>query len=63
MVVGPEGGFSDLEIQFLLDLGFQPLFLGPRVLRTENAALFALGAVQILLQEKKTWRLTEPATS
>jgi len=39
---GPEGGLSDAEEQLALDLGFQPVTLGPRVLRSETAALAAL---------------------
>jgi 16S rRNA (uracil1498-N3)-methyltransferase len=59
LVVGPEGGFTAEEVAFLTDRGFLPLYLGPRVLRTETAAVFALGAVQILLQERGTWQLTD----
>jgi len=56
LVVGPEGGFAEAEVSLLADRGFRPLYLGPRVLRTETAAVFALGAVQILLQERGSWR-------
>lgn len=59
LVVGPEGGFTAEEVAFLRDRGFLPLYLGPRVLRTETAAVFALGAVQILLQERGSWQPTE----
>jgi len=62
LVVGPEGGFSDDEVHLLQTLGFRPLYLGPRTLRTESAALFALGAVQILIQEHQSWRSTSTLT-
>jgi 16S rRNA (uracil1498-N3)-methyltransferase len=48
LLVGPEGGLSNLE-QKLADLsGFVPLSLGPRILRTETAALAALATLQSL---------------
>ncbi|MDR2423055.1 MAG: 16S rRNA (uracil(1498)-N(3))-methyltransferase, partial [Deltaproteobacteria bacterium] len=42
ILIGPEGGFSDLEKADLSELGFWPVALGPRILRTETAALAAL---------------------
>ena len=39
---GPEGGLSVAEEQAAIAQGFQPLTLGPRVLRAETAALAAL---------------------
>jgi 16S rRNA (uracil1498-N3)-methyltransferase len=46
LMAGPEGGFSALEEQAALLSGWTPLRLGPRVLRTETAALAAVAAVQ-----------------
>jgi 16S rRNA (uracil1498-N3)-methyltransferase len=48
LLVGPEGGWSDDEIEAALSSGFLPLALGPRVLRTETAAVAALAALQAL---------------
>lgn len=48
LLVGPEGGFSEREIDVATHVGFQPLSLGPRVLRTETAPLAALAAIQSL---------------
>jgi 16S rRNA (uracil1498-N3)-methyltransferase len=45
---GPEGGVSDRERHDALRAGFTPLRLGPRILRTETAALAALAAIQTL---------------
>jgi 16S rRNA (uracil1498-N3)-methyltransferase len=39
---GPEGGLSASEEQLAVDRGFVPVSLGPRVLRSETAALVAL---------------------
>ncbi|MCL6263527.1 16S rRNA (uracil(1498)-N(3))-methyltransferase [Craterilacuibacter sp. RT1T] len=46
LMAGPEGGFSGQEEQAALASGWTPLRLGPRVLRTETAALAAVAAVQ-----------------
>ena len=46
VLVGPEGGFSDSEYEDAAIVGFQPVSLGPRVLRTETAAVAALALLQ-----------------
>lgn len=46
VVIGPEGGFSDREIAFATTQNFAALQLGPRILRTETAAVVALCALQ-----------------
>jgi 16S rRNA (uracil1498-N3)-methyltransferase len=46
MVVGPEGGFSEKEIQFAIRHQFQPLSLGPSILRTETAVTVALSILR-----------------
>ena len=46
-VVGPEGGFTDSEIAATKEAGFIDIKLGPRVLRTETAALTVLSALQL----------------
>ncbi len=46
LLVGPEGGFSELEVAQLLDQSFTGLRLGPRILRTETATLAALSVLQ-----------------
>ena len=43
---GPEGGFSDDEVDFVTRQGFTPVGLGPRVLRTETAPLAACALLQ-----------------
>ncbi len=48
LVAGPEGGFEPDEIAALSAAGAIPVRLGPRVLRTETAALAALAVMQAL---------------
>lgn len=48
LVVGPEGGLSERERDLALSRGCEPVALGPRVLRTETAALAALAAIHAL---------------
>jgi 16S rRNA (uracil1498-N3)-methyltransferase len=45
---GPEGGLSGAEEDLALASGFVPVTLGPRVLRSETAALAALAALTAL---------------
>ena len=47
LVIGPEGGFSDREVELTTQAGFVAVQLGPRVLRTETAALTAISALQL----------------
>jgi 16S rRNA (uracil1498-N3)-methyltransferase len=46
VLTGPEGGFSPAEKDAAERAGFSQLRLGPRILRTETAALVALSVVQ-----------------
>lgn len=46
LLIGSEGGLSEEEIEMTLQHGFTEILLGPRVLRTETAALTAITALQ-----------------
>jgi 16S rRNA (uracil1498-N3)-methyltransferase len=46
-IIGPEGGLNDQEIEQTNNAGYQDVLLGPRVLRTETAALTLLTALQV----------------
>ena len=46
VLIGPEGGFSDRECDDAAAAAFTAVSLGPRVLRTETAAVAALAIVQ-----------------
>jgi 16S rRNA (uracil1498-N3)-methyltransferase len=48
LLIGPEGGLSEREIDQALVQNFKALTLGPRVLRTETAPVAAISLVQYL---------------
>lgn len=48
LLIGPEGGFSDREYGDARAAGFDAVSIGPRILRTETAAVAALTIVQAL---------------
>jgi 16S rRNA (uracil1498-N3)-methyltransferase len=48
LLVGPEGGLSENERNLAVRVGFRGMKLGPRILRTETAALVALSVMQSL---------------
>jgi len=47
LLIGPEGGLSNTEVQHAKDHGFIGLKLGPRILRTETATAAALSVVNL----------------
>jgi 16S rRNA (uracil1498-N3)-methyltransferase len=49
LVIGPEGGLSDSENEYAISKGFIPIKLGPRILRTETAAIAAISILQYQL--------------
>jgi 16S rRNA (uracil1498-N3)-methyltransferase len=54
LLIGPEGGFSDMEREMLRALPFVTAIpLGPRILRADTAAVAALAVVQAVLGD---WR-------
>ena len=48
VVIGPEGGLNESEIESMKDAGFKSASLGPRIMRAETAAVSALVLVQYL---------------
>ena len=50
IIIGPEGGFSDTEIKAARKAGVQTVSLGPRILRTETAALVLVAQILFYLE-------------
>ena len=46
LLIGPEGGFNEPEITDALNKGFSAIKFGPRILRTETAAIAAIAILQ-----------------
>jgi 16S rRNA (uracil1498-N3)-methyltransferase len=51
LLIGPEGGFTEEEVALARDRGAVPIGLGPRVLRTETAAVVAAALILYELGE------------
>ena len=51
LVIGPEGGLSDDEVECMKKAGFKPAFLKTNILRAETAALYAAACTQMILTE------------
>jgi 16S rRNA (uracil1498-N3)-methyltransferase len=49
LLIGPEGGLTDLETNSAVSAGFKRVRLGPRILRTETAPIAALSIIQYLM--------------
>lgn len=47
LLIGPEGGFSDAELLLAEKSGFLMTSLGPRILRTETAAMAMIAGMQV----------------
>ncbi|MBI4498389.1 MAG: 16S rRNA (uracil(1498)-N(3))-methyltransferase [Chloroflexi bacterium] len=45
LVIGPEGGFAEREVEAAVAAGALPVSLGPRILRAETAGLVAAAAI------------------
>lgn len=59
LLIGPEGGFSDGETDFLRTAGFFPVYLQTNILRAETAAIYAIGAIQTILREQGKWQIAQ----
>ena len=59
LLVGPEGGFSPEEAARVMEKGGESVSLGPRILRTETAAIAAMCAVQYELGDMGVFSQTE----
>lgn len=50
VLIGPEGDFTNDEVQSALNAGFTPVSLGKSILRVETAGIFVCSLVQIINQ-------------
>lgn len=50
--IGPEGGFSEAEIDAAMQAGMKPVTLGKRILRTETAGMALLSILMYHLEEE-----------
>ena len=50
VMIGPEGDFSEKEVELAVENGFMPVSFGERRLRTETAGVFAVAAVNVINQ-------------
>ena len=48
LAIGPEGDFSDYEVDSLTEKGFIPVSIGKRILRAETAAISAISSVRLV---------------
>lgn len=60
VATGPEGGWTEAEVRAALDQGFQPVSLGPQILRAVTAPLAALA---ILTAVRAVQTKAEPLSS
>jgi len=51
LIVGPEGGFDEGEVNLLVEHGFTPVSLGKRILRVETAAIYGLSVISYTLDK------------
>lgn len=51
VVIGPEGGMSAEEVQAMAAQGCKPVTLGPRILRTETAAITSVAMLMCLFEQ------------
>ncbi|MEI8204550.1 MAG: 16S rRNA (uracil(1498)-N(3))-methyltransferase [Bacteroidota bacterium] len=52
ILIGPEGDFTEKEINFAFENNYKPISLGESRLRTETAALYACTCINLLNQMK-----------
>ena len=50
VLIGPEGGFDESEIELAVNEGFKEITLGHRILRTETAPLMVLSWLVFMLE-------------
>jgi 16S rRNA (uracil1498-N3)-methyltransferase len=57
LAIGPEGGWTEPEIEQAIDAGYQPVSLGPRILRAVTAPVVAVALVASALETPSEFRV------
>ena len=52
IVIGPEGGFEEEEVEEAMERGFEPVSLGKLILRAETATFYTLSVLKFFLEFK-----------
>lgn len=52
IVIGPEGGFSEKEVEYLVNKGYKRVSLGKRILRSETACLDLISIIAFMGERK-----------
>ena len=56
LLIGPEGDFTQAEVDEVVGAGAQAVSFGPRILRTETAAIYGLSILNHEIGRKmQTW--------
>ncbi|MGP1593631.1 MAG: RsmE family RNA methyltransferase [Treponema sp.] len=61
LAIGSEGGISTNEYRLLAEAHFQTVHFNTNILRAETAALYAVAAIQTIMNEVAQWQLSAPA--
>ncbi|MCR4789698.1 MAG: 16S rRNA (uracil(1498)-N(3))-methyltransferase [Treponemataceae bacterium] len=56
LAIGPEGGMSDREVEYLKENGFNLIHFNTNVLRCETACLYGIAAIQSAISEYESWQ-------
>ena len=51
VIIGPEGGFEENEVNLAIEKNIKPITLGKRILRTETAGIAVLSMLMYLLEQ------------
>ena len=52
VLIGPEGGFAEHEVEIAMNNGYKKVSLGKRILRAETASFYALSVIANRLEKK-----------
>ena len=56
ILIGPEGGIDESEVEMAMEMKAEPITLGKRILRTETAGMTVLSILVYLLEGRERTR-------